>query len=179
MAIFFMPRHTHVHHNKKHNSTSEEGFISDDFKKSMTKNEKIIMAALIGGILIFLVLSIIVLFARSQNTETTQFQPKTTVEKKLPTRPYPTIAPIENMTVMMNARRFSPSAFSIPRGGFVSFFNVTTDPISIEAGDGNSVMLNIGEIGSMEEKSVTFNTPGTYTFRNKDNTTQKGIITIK
>lgn len=175
-----MPRHTHVHHhNKKHNSTSEEGFISDDFKKSMTKNEKIIMAALIGGILIFLVLSIIVLFARSKNTETTQFQPNATVEKKLPKTPYPTIAPVENMTVVMNARRFTPSAFSIPKGGFVSFFNITTDPITIESADANSSMLNVGEIESMKEKSVTFDTPGTYTFRNKDNPNQKGIITIK
>lgn len=175
-----MPRHTHAHHNShKHASTSEEGFISDDFKKSMTKNEKIIMVVLVGGILIFLALSIIILFARSKDSSTTQLQTKTTLEKKLPQTPYPTLPPIENMTVMMNARRFSPSAFAIPKGGFVSFFNIMTDPITIEAGDANSSMLNIGEIKPMEEKSVTFDTPGTYTFRNKDNPSQKGIITVK
>lgn len=175
-----MRRKTHAHHNNRNISTSQEGFISGELKNVMSKNEKIIMGVLVGGILIFLVLSIILLFSRKDKPEEIELPPAISGgSEKVVLTPYPTLPPIENMTVVMNNRRFNPDAFSIPRGGFVDFLNMGTEAISIEAADANSGMLNIGEIGPTETKSVTFETPGTYRFRNKDNPTQIGVITIQ
>lgn len=172
-------KHEHKHSHQIH--SSEEGFISDNLKNSMNRNEKIIMGVLVGGIIAFLGLSILVLFGKNKPATTslpTSEVPSVPPEKVVKT-PYPTIPPIENMTIILSERRFSPQSFEIPRGGMVVFFNMYTSPITIEANDANSGMLNLGEIKPSETKEVTFVTPGTYTYRNKNKPSMIGIINIK
>lgn len=175
-----MPRKKHVHLKVSESVGSEEGFISNDIKKTMTKNEKIIMGALVGGIIIFLALSILVLFSNSRKDDDSGVPTSTTGKStKAFLTPYPTLAPVQNMTVMMNSRRFSPQSFTIPKGGLVSFFNISPDPITVESNDANSKILDLGTIESATNAEVIFDTPGTYTYRNKANPIQVGIITIK
>lgn len=177
-----MPRKTRVHHRQHKPIGSEEGFISNDIKRTMTKNEKIIMGVLVGGIIIFLALSILVLFTKSKlntTTTTTPVVPVNSRGEEVVISPYPTVMPIENMTVMVNERRFNPKNASIPKGGYVIFLNLGAKPITIEGNDQNSTMLNIGEIEPSGDKQVTFNESGTYTYRNKANPTQVGIIIVK
>lgn len=145
----------------------------------MNKNEKIIMAVLVAGIIAFLALSIFVLFRKqsdnAMHNNTTPGGGTTNVNLT----PYPTIPPIQNMTVMVNSRRFNPASTSIPRGGFVDFLNVGSESIVIEANDSNSSILNLGTIEASNDKQVTFNDPGTYTYRSKARPTMTGIITVK
>lgn len=175
-----MSKKTHVHH-KHHKQSSQEGYISSELKQAMSRNEKIIMGALIGGILIFLVIAILLLFRQKDEGADITVPPAISggTEEKVVLTPYPTIPPIENMTVVVNNRRFNPSSFSIPRGGTVDFLNMGTEPITIEGADGQSSMLNLGTIQPTEINGVTFDTPGTYRFRTSQNPQQIGVITIQ
>ena len=184
-----MPKRTHEHR-EHHKASSQEGFIANDIKRAMNKrslftnsfmnkNEKIIMGVLVGGIILFLALSILVLYSKSRDdAKNANIVPTSGSEKVLLT-PYPTIPPVINMTVMMNSRRFNPSSTTIPKGGYIDFFNIGPDPITIEANDPKSAILNLGTIESSDDKSVTFNTPGIYTYRNKAKPKVTGIIIIK
>lgn len=138
------------------------------------------MGILVGGIVLFLALSILVLFRNTGKDKSQDFknrQTGTTGEEKI--THYPTVPPVKDMTVMINSRRFNPASASIPRGGFVDFLNIDSVSITIEGNDANSTVLNIGEIEPSNDKQVTFNTPGTYTYRNKAKPTQVGVIIVK
>lgn len=174
-----MPNKTHERRKHHKEESSQAGFVASELRKTMNKNEKIIMAVLIIGIIAFLALSIFVLFTKqTRNTLNNGTNPAGgTTNVNL--TPYPTIPPIENMTVMVNSRRFNPASASIPRGGFVDFLNVGSESIVIEANDSNSSILNLGTIEASNDKQVTFNDPGTYTYRSKARPTMTGIITVK
>ena len=173
-----MPKRTHEHKKHHKEESSQAGFITDEHRTTMNKNEKIIMGVLVVGIIAFLVLSIMVLFGRQNKNETNTGAP-TGGTTKVNLTPYPTIPPIKDMTVMINSRRFNPSSVTIPRGGYVDFLNVDSGSIAIEGNDENSSILDIGVIESSEDKLVTFSTPGTYTYRNKNKPTMTGIIIVK
>lgn len=172
-----MPKKTHGRskHHKSH--SSEEGFISSEIQKNMSRNEKLVMGLLVGGILVFLVISIVVLYSRSRQVD----QPPTATdqERKIAITPYPTIPPIENMMVMINPRRFNPDTATIPRGGYVQFLNVGTTTITIEGANAASSILNIGSIAPSEDSVITFTQPGTYIYRNKDNPQQVGRVVVE
>ena len=80
---------------------------------------------------------------------------------------------------MMNSRRFNPSTVTIPRGGYIQFINIDQDPITIEANDANSSVLNLGAIAPGEYKQVTFNNSGTFTYRSKEKSGLTGIVIIQ
>ncbi len=172
-----MPKRKHESHT--HTNRKESGFIANDLTRTMNKNEKIIMGILVGGIVIFLALSIIILFGKSKEI-TTENLPTTTLSpsKKVNLTPYPTIPPVHDTTVMVNTRRFNPSSTSIPKGGVIQFINIDQEPLTIEANDTNSTVLNIGTIQPGELKQVTFNTSGTYTYKLKEKPAMTGIIII-
>ncbi len=161
--------------------SKEAGYISNELTRAMNKNEKIIMGILVGGIVIFLVLSIILLFGKGKENVVDNNIPSTSNEptKKVNLTPYPTIPPIENSTVMLNSRRFNPSPVTIPKGGYIQFLNIDADPITIEANDANSAVLNLGAIAPGEYKQVTFNTSGTFTYKSKEKPSMTGIVVIK
>src|SRR4029079_6910371 len=140
-----MPKKSHEHKAQHSHDHSEEGFISNELRRTMNKNEKIIMGILVGGIVIFLALSILVLFGKGKenlvgNLPTSTLGPT----KKVNLTPYPTIPVVKDSTVMINSRRFNPATVTIPAGGFIDFLNIDQAAITIEANDGNSSMLNIG-----------------------------------
>lgn len=176
-----MPKRRHVRIPHPHSKNTQEGFISNEQKKSMNKNEKIIMGILVAGIIVFLALSIIVLFGKTnQLTGRNGVTAVPTVPTNMVThKAYPTIAPIENTTVMVNSRRFNPASVTIPRGGYVQFINIDSDPMIIEGNDNNSSMLNVGSIATGETKNVTFSAPGTYTYKNAAIPAMTGIIIIR
>lgn len=158
---------------------TEGGFLSNEIKKSMNKNEKIIMGILVAGIIVFLILSIIVLFGKGkQNNVSVENSPSVPMNTATNT-PYPTIPPIVNTTVMVSSRRFNPSVATIPKEGFIEFLNIDGESITIEANDAGSSILNIGTIEPSDMKEVRFNAPGTYTYRNKNKPEMTGIIIIK
>ncbi len=174
-----MLRRRHEHKAHPQSNHSQEGFIGSEVKKSMNKNEKIIMGILVAGIIVFLLLSIIVLFGKGkQNNVSVENTPSVPMNTTTNT-PYPTIPPIVNTTVMVSSRRFNPNVATIPKEGFISFLNIDADAITIEANDENSKILNIGTLEPSDLKEVRFNTPGTYTYRNKANPEMTGIIIIK
>ncbi len=184
-----MLRRRHEHNAHNHKDHSQEGFIgersakkeliSSDIKKSMNKNEKVIMGILVAGIIVFLILSIIVLFGKGKNNTTTVNNIPTVPTNMATHTPYPTIPPIVNTTIMVNSRRFNPSVATIPKEGFIEFLNIDADAITIEANDENSKILNIGTLEPSDMKEVRFNAPGTYTYRNKEKPQMTGIIIIK
>jgi plastocyanin len=148
----------------------------------MNKNEKIIMGILVGGIVIFLALSIILFLGKGKENVVENIPTSTTTEessKKANISPYPTVPPIQNSTVMMNSRRFNPASVTIPRGGYIQFINIDSDPMTIESNDSNSSVLNLGAIAPGEYKQVTFNTPGTFTYKNKEKPGMTGIVIIQ
>lgn len=148
---------------RRHIFTNQKGFISTDLKKLMSRNEKIIMGALIGGILIFLVLSVILLFSKDKNISPT-IPPSTTGDGRVNTTPYPTIPPIEDMTVMINERRLNPPTVTIKRGNMVSFFNIGENSIVIEGADANSAFLSFS-VPSSDTYDYVFNNPGRFTYK--------------
>ena len=174
-----MIKKRHEHNTHPHSGNSQEGFISNELKKTMNKNEKVIMGILVAGIVVFLVLSIIVLFGKGKQNNGTGGTIPTVPTNMATHTPYPTIPPVINTTIMINARRFNPSVATIPKEGFIQFLNIDGQPITIEANDANSTVLNIGTIDPSGLKEVRFNASGTYTYRNKSKPEMTGIIIIK
>jgi plastocyanin len=182
--------HAHLSHHKK-TSSHEEGFIANDFRNIMNKrslftnsfmnkNEKLIMGILVSGIIVFLAISIILLFGNANNN-VSSLLPTSTLgpTKKVNLTPYPTIPPVKDTTVMVNERMFNPPKTSINRGNSIDFLNISDKPMTIEANDSNSSLLNIGTIASGDDKFIQFTVAGTYTYRNKDNPKETGIIIIE
>lgn len=145
----------------------------------MNRNEKIIMGIMVAGILIFLTLSIIILFGKGkQNTTNSNTFPK--VPTNLVThKPYPTIPPIINTAVMVDIRRFNPATATIKKEGYVQFINVESEPITIEANDENSSIFNVGTLQPGEVKNVTPTAVGTYTYKNKNKPEITGIVIVQ
>lgn len=177
-----MPKRAHERH-RHHKATSEEGFISERTRNFMNNKEKLMMGILAGGILAFLVLSILILFGRGKDQPADSvpaFDPKIEEARKRITTPYPTIPPIQDMTIMVSERRFNPQSFAIPRGGLVVFLNVGASPITIEPVDSKSEVLNsIGTLTLGQPKEIRMTEPGTYKYRNKENPDQVGEFTIQ
>lgn len=153
-----------IHALKKYATTSQRGFISTNLRKLMSRNEKIIMGFLIGGILIFLVLSVILLFSKNENISSVV--PPSTIKDgdRVNTTPYPTIPPIEDMTVMINERRLNPPTVTIKSGNMVSFFNIGVNSITVEGADANSSFLNFS-VPPSDTYDYVFKTPGNYTYK--------------
>ncbi len=174
-----MPKKTHERIHHTHNNL-QEGFISGNSKRLMNKNERVIMIILVGGIVLFLLLSIFVLFGKGKLGFIGNNEPKMSPSGGvLKYTPYPTIPPVVNMTIILNERRFNPSTATISLGGYVDFLNLGATAVTIEANDQNSSALNIGSIEPTEDKQVVFNNRGTYTFRSKEKPTMTGIIIVK
>ena len=146
----------------------------------MKGNEKLPAILLVGGIIILVVFSVI-FFLRSGgnmgNKNVTDLIPSAPIPTEQP--PYPTIPPIQNLTVQLHPRLFSPDNAQIPVGGYVVFLNTDSEPITIEAADQESQILNIGTVEAGDSKQVLFNKPGIYKYRNKENQKETGIIVIK
>ena len=170
-------RHEHKAHPQSNHS--QEGFLSDEIKRTMNKNEKVIMGILVAGIIVFLILSVIVLFGKGNSGKTGTNELPTIPTNMTTHTPYPTIPPIVNTTIMISSRRFNPSVATIPKEGFIEFLNIDGEAITIEGNDENSKILNIGTIEPSDMKEVRFNAPGTYIYRNKAKPEMTGIIIIK
>jgi len=172
-----MSKKTHEH---THHRASQEGFISNRLARPMNKNEKIIMGILIAGIVVFLALSIIVLFGKNGGQLTNLNQSSNISPTKNPNAtPYPTIPEVVNATVQLNSREFIPRSVEIKAGGFVSFFNSDLEPFTLEGAEANSSMLNIGPIEINDFKEVTFQKSGTYIYRNKNKPSETGVIIVR
>lgn len=169
---------TKKHAIKKHQHLSQDGYISTDVKKIMGKNEKVIMGVLVGGIVVFLILSVVLLFGRGKQQLPTSIFPTKSPEERVNTTPYPTIPPIKDMTVMVNERRLNPPDVSIKAGNYVSFFNIGDSTITIEGVDANSAFLNFS-VATSDVREVKFSNPGKYTYRVKGNPKLVGTITIE
>lgn len=143
----------------------------------MSKNEKVIMGVLMGGIFIFLVLSVFLLFTRGERDLSSQIPTSAGPQQRVNTTPYPTIPPIEDMTVMINERRLNPQSVTIKSGNAISFFNIGASAIIIEGADENSDFLNFS-VPESEAFDYVFRNPGNYTYRVRG-TTLVGTITIQ
>lgn len=168
-----MPRKTHEKHE------SEKGFISNNLRRTMNKNEKIIMGVLVGGIVTFLVLSIIVLFGRNgklSNTPTAT--PTSTVPTvKVLTTPYPTIPPITDFFMQVADDRFYPDALSIRKGHKVIILNIHTSGITINPSAG-ATSYDFGRIESGDEKEINFDKAGVYRYTRSGKADQTLTITV-
>ncbi len=162
---------------KKHAHADEQGYISTDLKRIMSRNEKIIMGVLVGGIVIFLILSVILLFGKGSQVTSPSTPVTTLPTQRVNTTPYPTIPPIKDMTVMINARRLNPQSVTIKAGNNISFFNIGTDSVVIEGADSKSSFLNF-TVAVADAKDVKFTNPGTYTYKVKG-TNLVGTIIIQ
>ena len=145
----------------------------------MNKNEKIIMGVLVGGIVTFLVLSIIVLFGRNgklSNTPTAT--PTSTVPTvKVLTTPYPTIPPITDFFMQVADDRFYPDALSIRKGHKVIILNIHTSGITINPSAG-ATSYDFGRIESGDEKEINFDKAGVYRYTRSGKADQTLTITV-
>jgi hypothetical protein len=171
-----MPKRTH---RRRHSNTSQEGFVSNELKHTMNKNEKIIMGILLGGIIILLVLSIFVLFKKD-----TRIVPVTPTAVVTPTvavaiTPYPTIPPIADYTMQVNERRFYPDTVNIKAGHSVIIINIGQTDTDIEPTDKKNVSLAFGLIKPGEQKSIKFNRAGVYIYTRSEKPDQRLTITVR
>lgn len=171
-----------AHENKAHHkgNAEQKGFISNTFQRTMNKNEKIIMGLLVGGIVTFLILSIIVLFGRGgkEVEETTTPANSSTPTVKILTTPYPTIPPVTDFYMQVNEKRFYPDAVSIKKGHTVTILNIGSKATKITpTTQGNT--KDFGTIEPSEEKVVTFDQPGVYRYTRTGQPDQYLTITVQ
>lgn len=145
----------------------------------MNRNEKIIMGLLVGGIVTFLILSIILLFGRGGKSLEDVSQPDatTTPTVKVLTTPYPTIAPVTDFYMQVNEDRFYPDAVGITKGHAVTILNIGKGSTTITpTTQGNTKDFGVIEQG--EEKTVKFDEPGVYRYTRTGKPDQILTITV-
>lgn len=160
-----MPKKAHAHNIHHHDHADERGFISNAIRRTMNRNEKIIMGLLVGGIVTFLILSIVLLFGRGgkSNEEVSQPGVTTTPTVKVLTTPYPTIPPITDFYMQVNEDRFYPDTVNITKGHVVTILNIGTSSTTITpTTQGNTKDFGVIEQG--KEKTVMFDKPGVYRY---------------
>jgi plastocyanin len=186
----YMPKKTHERrHHHKHDasqsgfiaeSASKKELIGDNLTKSMNRKEKLIMGLLVGGIVTFLLLSIIVLFGKGneelQNTGTPANTISGTPAVKVLTTPYPTIPPMTDFLMQVNEDRFYPANVSIKRGFHVTILNIGRSATTITPTQQGNPAIDFGTIEPGEEKAVLFETPGVYRYTRTGHSDQ--ILTI-
>lgn len=146
----------------------------------MNKNEKIIMGLLVGGIVTFLILSIVLLFGRGGQSleETTQTNIPATPTVKVLTTPYPTIPPTTDFYMQVNEKRFYPDNVTIERGRSVTILNIGSASTTVTpTTQGNA--YEFGTIAVSEEKVVKFDQPGVYRYTRTGQPDQILTITVK
>lgn len=163
-----MPKaiHAHKHRRHKNEDSGQKGFIADTIRRSMNKNEKIIMGLLVGGIVTFLVLSIVILFGRGGQSleeittnETTSVAPTIKVLKT----PYPTNPPVDNFLMQVKEDGFYPDDVRVSVGASVTIINIGSGSITLTPTTRDNA-YEFGTIGQSEEKTVTFDKAGTYRY---------------
>lgn len=176
----YMPKSSHErkHHHAK--EKTQGGFISNNFRNTMNKNEKIIMGVLVGGIVMFLILSIVVLFGKGGKLTTqnsTEQEVPASEKVKVLTTPYPTTPPITDFFMQVNEKRFYPDTVMIKKGHSVTIMNigksVTTVTPSVADSD-----HDFGEIKESEEKVIQFNKAGVYRYTRSTKPDQVLTITV-
>lgn len=175
-----MPRKAHGNRKHTRKDESQEGFVAEIPVKTMNKNEKIIMGILVGGIIVFLVLSIIILFGKGRKSIDEANLPKSTPTPavKVLTTPYPTIPPITDYFMQVNEKRFYPDVVDITKGHKVTILNIGKAAITITpTTKGNT--FDFGTIEQGKEKSINFDTPGVYRYTRTGKPDQSLIITVR
>lgn len=145
----------------------------------MNKNEKIIMGVLVGGIVMFLILSIIVLFGKGGKltTQNTEKEIPENEKVKVLTTPYPTIPPITDFFMQVNEKRFYPDTVMIKKGHNVTILNIGKEPMVVSSTTKDS-SHEFGTIDSSEEKVVQFDRPGIYRYTRNVKPEQVLTITV-
>lgn len=175
-----MPKTTHERKHDHGHQDSQKGFISNRIISAMNKNEKIIMGVLVGGIIIFLILSIVVLFGkggRLSNTEKNIPSVSVTPSVKVLTTPYPTIPPVTDFFMQVADDRFYPDVVTIRKGHLVTILNIATSGITINPSSG-STEYDFGRIESGEEKAINFDKAGVYRYTRSGKADQTLTITV-
>ena len=174
-----MPKKAHAHNSHHSNHEDEKGFISGAIKRTMNKNEKIIMGVLVGGIVVFLILSIVILFGRGGKSADISSTPdaSTTPTVKVLTTPYPTVPPIEDYYMQVNETRFYPDSVVIQKGHSVTILNIGKASTTLTpTTQGNS--KDFGTIDVSEEKVVVFDETGVYRYTRTGKPDQILTITV-
>lgn len=167
----------HLRTPRTHNRESSGGLTSFINKIPGMNTERLILGVFVIATTALIVLSVVFYF-NSQGTPKSKV-PGLTTSPRVNITPYPTIPPITDMSVMINSRRFNPKTVTINHGNHVGFQNISDTPMTLEAGDANSKMLNIGPIGSGDEMILKFDQPGVYTYKNAANPKETGTVIIK
>lgn len=184
-----MPRKAHEKHHSQ--EKLQKGFIgersttgrliSNTLNKSMNKNEKIIMGILVGGILIFLGLSLVVLFGKGKNevskTNPAGIAPTPTI--MILTTPYPTLPPITDFYMQVNEKMFYPLEVAITKGHAVTILNIGKAATTITPTIKSDGAGDFGTIASGEEKAVTFAKEGVYRYTRTGKPDQTLTITVR
>lgn len=175
-----MARKSHARKHIRKHENLQEGFISNSIQKSMNKNEKIIMGIFVGGIVTFIILSIIVLFGKGKNDVGTKnpsgFAPTPTI--KILTTPYPTMPPVTDFYMQVNETMFYPQEVAITKGHTVTILNIGKASTTITP----TTKINgydFGAIANSEEKVVMFDKPGVYRYTRTGKPDQILTITVK
>lgn len=175
-----MPKKIHAHRSHHRHSDGQEGFIANAVRRTMNKNEKIIMGVLVGGIVVFLILSVVILFGKGSKKISDNNVPttSTTPAVKVLTTPYPTIPPVTDFYMQVNETRFYPETVSIDRNHTVTVLNIGKKTTTISpTTQGNA--YDFGEVEVGEEKSISFDKPGVYRYTRTGKPDQTLTITVK
>lgn len=164
----------HAKHKRHHESSTqrEAGFLSFNFKNFMNKRDKFLIFGISMGVLVLFVASTyLILNNRSADIaeEDTEMQQALIAQEKLNKELDAKIAEVKDTTVIINPRAIIPTSVSIKKGGSVGFFNETSEPVTIQAYDVASEILNIGSVAPFDIPVVVFEKAGTYRYINPQN----------
>lgn len=153
-------------------------------KKTMSKEQKIIIGIITGVILI---LGVLIFLLNGKNVDRVR-ESKTGVKEaeQIRTVPslIPTLVPKKAETIMVSSTGFVPDKLTIRKGTFINFANFSAASVDVESDDHPThklfPILNIGVLanGDTSEQKM-FDTPGVYKFHNHLAPNQKGMIIVQ
>ena len=138
--------------------------------------------ALVVGILVCGLVSIFLLTSKKplKNIEV----PATANPTMMKENPTPTPTPIPGDTVMMVAYGFNPPVLQVKKGSHANFINFISNDINVVFDTApTGVNLTSLKVGTLKENDtsdpIDFFIPGTYSYHNQLNPSQKGVIVVK
>lgn len=149
----------------------------------MNKNQKILIGAIAGAIIVLLALTFLMGGKNVSNKMTQNGSSSQT--KSIPTPTFtPTPTPAPGETIMVTIHGFVPENIKVKKGTSINFANFSDNAIDVESDDHPThklyPQLNIGTLEANDTSdSVLYDKPGTYKYHNHLKPEQKGTIIVE
>lgn len=170
-----------LRHEASSNSARQAGFLSFNFKKFMSKRDKFLIIGIsLGVVALFAGSTYLILGGRNvDTTDDSEMEKALVAQEKINKEFDEMLAEVKDTTVIVNPRTIIPNSVTIKTGGSVGFFNETPEPVTIQAYDGASEILNIGSVAPFDIPVVVFEKAGTYRYINPLNPQDVAEIVVE